>query len=284
MIRRTWRDPNLAWRAVDQQGKQSQGIAHANSENELAERLRVRGLTPSEIQDYDFSDWTSQAQQELIAMVDAGPPYKFKDRIWKGLRDHLFDLFAGKCAYCETSPRAGIPGDVEHFRPKHRPKDDADHPGYYWLAYDPQNLLPTCESCNRNPGKARQFPIAGKRAGPADPLDDELPLLVHPIHDDPSEHFEFVESGQVAALTERGEASAMTYGLNRPHLNEARLLAIREVKNDFGIQVIKAVNIPGLVASTKEKFSDEPYGAAKISQLTREMHMFVQAWEDSVLA
>src|ERR1043166_3748097 len=51
-------------------------------------------------------------------------------------RAALEELFHHKCAYCETQATAGFDWDVEHFRPKGRVLERADHPGYYWLAYE----------------------------------------------------------------------------------------------------------------------------------------------------
>ncbi|MEF9674035.1 hypothetical protein QNM99_25505 [Pseudomonas sp. PCH446] len=39
--------------------------------------------------------------------------------------------------------------DVEHYRPKGAVSEDASHPGYWWVAMDWDNLLPSCIDCNR---------------------------------------------------------------------------------------------------------------------------------------
>jgi hypothetical protein len=71
----------------------------------------------------------------------------------------------------------GISRDTEHFRPKSRVRivlDDESseiikvvdeegeaitHPGYFWLAYHWQNLLPSCQFCNAAGGKLDVFPV-----------------------------------------------------------------------------------------------------------------------------
>lgn len=280
MIRREWRDPNYSWQGLSE-GRKKSGFTHAVSLEALRERLARRGLTDVEIAPYSFRDWLDEAEREKEGMLLSGPPESFKESRWKALKDHLFDLFAGKCAYCETLPRPGSHGDVEHFRPKRHPQDDPGHPGYYWLAYEPRNLLPCCEACNRAPGKARRFPISGVRAAaPGDELDGELPLLVHPIEDDPAEHFEFVDTGAVAARSPRGKESLQVYGLNREHLREARLGAIADVASDVGMLIIRADrgDTAELVMAIRGKFMDEPYSAAKLSELDRAIDRFARAW------
>src|SRR6185369_2016739 len=82
--------------------------------------------------------------------------------------------FHGKCAYCESPYEATHPVDIEHYRPKggYVKDNKLTKPGYYWLAADWMNLLPSCIDCNRRrrqkfkdepeqlAGKANLFPIA----------------------------------------------------------------------------------------------------------------------------
>jgi hypothetical protein len=124
-------------------------------------------------------------------------------------------LFHGKCAYCETFFANSAPVDVEHYRPKGRVAEDTSHPGYWWLAMDWHNLLPSCIDCNRRrgqivvgqgsslqdllrtsrtrtghptsqSGKQDSFPIAGARI-PAESTNyaAEAALLLDPCRDDP---------------------------------------------------------------------------------------------------
>lgn len=84
------------------------------------------------------------------------------------VKEGLKKLFHEKCAYCETRVLHAQPGDVEHFRPKSAvntklkgianlsnkvkvppPDKEEIKPGYYWLAADWNNLLLSCNSCNR---------------------------------------------------------------------------------------------------------------------------------------
>ncbi len=57
-----------------------------------------------------------------------------------------------KCCYCERKYDEPRHLAVEHFRPKTAVRQSNKHkeqyPGYYWLAYDWDNLLLSCHECN----------------------------------------------------------------------------------------------------------------------------------------
>jgi hypothetical protein len=118
------------------------------------------------------------------------------------------------------------------------------HPGYSWLAYDWQNLLPACNQCN-TAGKMNHFPIAGKyttrpsrgKTTPTELDATEKPLLLHPYIHDPQKHLRFGENGVVAAIDDnlQGKVSIEIYKLKRGALVAARQekqeLAWLKVKN-----------------------------------------------------
>ena len=159
----------------------------------------------------------------------------------------LEDLFQGKCAYCESRYEGMQPVDVEHWRPKAKivDKEGDIEPGYYWLAADWDNLLPSCIDCNRERtqvlmpsreirtvGKANRFPLepGSVRARTPDDVALELPLLLNPCYDQPQEHLEFIHEGVVrprqqgsGAPSPKGEASVEVYALNRTGLVHSRL-------------------------------------------------------------
>ena len=59
------------------------------------------------------------------------------------------------CAYCEME----TPGlDTEHFRPKGAVEGDAEHGGYWWLAYECCNYFLACTFCNQR-RKGTRFPL-----------------------------------------------------------------------------------------------------------------------------
>jgi hypothetical protein len=129
-------------------------------------------------------------------------PFKiYKDEAVKAV---LEKLFHNKCAYCESYYSDTQPLDVEHWRPKGavdpEPYEGSEAlPGYYWLAADWDNLLPSCIDCNRSRnqreepegkvrllGKANRFPIeqGSKRARSPQELQDERPLLLNPCEEE----------------------------------------------------------------------------------------------------
>lgn len=170
------------------------------------------------------------AAAAAAAMRAAGKDHAFDAEIWKGLKEYLLAYFHGKCAYCEVNITAGFWGDVEHYRPKKKVEEAPKHRGYYWLAYTPHNLMPSCQLCNQGKGKKNHFPLANEKLRARRPKDlaAERPLLLNPYTDDPSLHlsFEFDLSGQptgyLQGKTPKGTTSVRIYNLNREDLVLAR--------------------------------------------------------------
>lgn len=180
----------------------------------------------------------TEATAELLAIAAVRPVTgdDIVSHVYKGSRPFLQEAFHGKCAFCEADIVNNQPGDVEHYRPKCGVLDEdgkpiPGHTGYYWLAYDWRNLLPSCADCNRGRygsdgnrfGKANFFPVIGKRATKPGEEANEKPVLLHPGVDDPSEHLLFDPiTGIIAGTTDRGKITVKLLGLNREKLPEAR--------------------------------------------------------------
>lgn len=169
--------------------------------------------------------------------------YKRKD-----VTSELERLFHKKCAYCESKYAAVSPVDIEHYRPKGGVivNGKLRWPGYWWLAADWQNLLPSCIDCNRKRrhvfpdekqnnarGKENLFPIYDEKdRGGRDENSErnERPLLLDPCRDDPESYLDFLhEAGRVGPRKglagerrERAKASIQACGLDRPELCEVR--------------------------------------------------------------
>lgn len=112
---------------------------------------------------------------------------------WKTVREILWTMQHQKCAFCERSREMKYETDVEHFRPKSKVSDEPDHPGYWWLAYDWDNLLAACKSCNSG-HKGTKFPLSdsGKRATKQDDsLETENAMLIDPSKEDPEVFFAY---------------------------------------------------------------------------------------------
>lgn len=190
--------------------------------------------------------WKSGAETQraaCIAAIGAGGVYTFADNVWSELKGFLFKhAFRGRCGYCESPTTHVTYGDADHFRPKNRVtvkvngrvqdascKGSRRHPGYYWLAYDWENLVPACERCNRANGKMNQFPVRGDHS--CDPRLDsaaldalEQPLLLNPYHESSEGVLRFGERGTVTAIdgNSRGQHSIDTYWLDREDLETER--------------------------------------------------------------
>jgi len=148
----------------------------------------------------------------------------------------LFNMHYGKCCYCERKRTLKREMDVEHYRPKARVDTEVDHRGYWWLAYDWNNYLWSCKSCNQG-YKKNQFPLlpdgvrAEKEGGD---LIAEKPCLINPRFEEPTEYLAYYKKKlggrwlvRVIALPglceekrQRGEETIRILGLNRDDLGD----------------------------------------------------------------
>lgn len=155
-----------------------------------------------------WKKWIQDCQEETKKAIDSvakGEKPKINENLYKqkNIKDSYFVCtdsppFYGRCAYCETPIADTQYVDIEHFRPKGGIKDEngnvvnlkdengidkgKPHLGYYWLAYNWQNLLPACEICNRR-YKSTIFPVIGQHAQLPNEEVNEKPLLINPISD-----------------------------------------------------------------------------------------------------
>jgi uncharacterized protein (TIGR02646 family) len=196
----------------------------------------------------DYALWFFGGVQPAVNPLPA-PPKKapsFKAYKKQAVKDALRALFGNHCAYCESPYAHLMPVDVEHYRPKSGFLNDngkLDPPGYYWLASDWENLLPSCADCNRErkqyrrgsdnklvkskSGKANKFPLApdSPRAHAPGEHVTETPLLLNPCNDDPDLHLRFLSGGfvepaanEAEALLPRGRTTIEVCGLDRSDL------------------------------------------------------------------
>jgi uncharacterized protein (TIGR02646 family) len=210
--------------------------------------IRVRFEEPSSKEWLAWRKRATEATDALIVHCGAGGRPEIRATLYKEMRSILFDAFYGKCAYCEVEFRLDQDGDIEHFRPKAGVLDEHDqrveHPGYYWLAYDWRNLLPSCSLCNRVRrkkdgrlvGKGERFPVKGQRATAPGEEADEEPMFLHPVHDDPEPHFRLdPETGVLAGLTPKGWLCVELLDLNREGMPEARRRVYASVQSHWGM-------------------------------------------------
>ena len=186
---------------VDRSKEDEPSTLHKKNSKGLSELERVRAHKADRANDGKSFDFSAYKTATVKTALDA--------------------LFHGKCAYCESFYSKTQPVDVEHYRPKGE-VEQTDHPGYWWLGMDWDNLLPSCIDCNRRrtqdtpkptdgtmiallesgkftssrkilTGKQAIFPLAGdfRAVGEDDDLDQEERLLLDPCRDDPDDHLVF---------------------------------------------------------------------------------------------
>lgn len=157
---------------------------------------------------------------------------EFSSSIWQNIavRKLLHRYQHQKCCYCERYRDFKREADVEHFRPKAKVEEDTSHPGYWWLAYEWQNLFFSCKTCNQE-FKGNNFPLQkdGIRArSESDNLDFEMSILPDLIREDPEELISYewdevlLEAWPVPRDRIRGAQIIKILGLDRANLNRER--------------------------------------------------------------
>lgn len=157
------------------------------------------------------SAWKTSAQvahNEIAAMPNGDKPdtarsdaIKAKSGVWGDAKEALESLMSGKCWYCEAK-EVRHDRAVDHFRPKNEVKDHVtgkvldDHPGYWWLAFEPDNFRYSCQYCNENRndkesgesgGKWSYFPVPDETRRlktPGDLAQENAMLLDPTLHSD----------------------------------------------------------------------------------------------------
>ena len=217
---------------------------------------------------------------------DAGRKFDFDARIYahRMVKQVLMRAQHNKCCYCER--RVNKYDDVEHFRPKacwqQGPEEPTRYPGYYALAYDWNNLLVSCDACNRE-FKRNLFPLAvpQQRANlhHADAT-QESPLLIDPALQDPEQFISFRGATPFAIdANPIGVATIETLGLNRrDDLTQQRresldkLTSIRETLrvleasppfNGRDAEINKHKNLLALAVEDSSEFAAMARAAAK---------------------
>jgi uncharacterized protein (TIGR02646 family) len=211
-----------------------------------------RRVKPPKLKDKTELESVREAFKKHVDSGEHPVKFKFPFERYKDEDVHkaLKQLFQGKCSYCESNYAGTQPMDVEHWRPKGEVHldDGSVLPGYYWLASEWTNLLPSCIDCNRartqfdearqqevTLGKANQFPVKDARMdSPDDDPSIEEPLILNPCDDDPEKFLRYTEEGVVVPRAaagwkrERALASIRVYALNRSELVAERL-AVRKL-------------------------------------------------------
>jgi hypothetical protein len=191
------------------------------------------------------------ALEEAKAEVLAAPTQEVRSTLierycnrWTALRAAFSGYSRDKCWYVECK-NLGTDDDIDHFRPKLGVKEDPNHPGYYWLAFEWTNLRLSCHRANRprtNPetgetgGKAEHFPLIDERTraqGPGDDIKQEVPSLLDPTNLADVALLSFKPNGEVDLSPEfkgqpvaeaKFEVSRLILHLNWPKFRDARVV------------------------------------------------------------
>ncbi len=149
-----------------------------------------------------------------------------------------------KCCYCEAKILDNSFADVEHTRPKggyvKLGERSMTYPGYFWLAYDWEHLLLSCEVCNRR-YKRNHFPLSDESTRATDHLStnmvaQEVTLLLNPLSatEDPCDHLTFHKEVAIPRNGSlNGEYSIRYFGLNRMIETRKEHLDVLKVLNLF---------------------------------------------------
>jgi hypothetical protein len=238
----------------------------------------------------------TRAREAAIRSWESDPSAspKWRTGIWAELKKWMLThLTKGHCAYCERHlATCGQPGAADHFRPKKRvdhlsipPSDDSRvktslpnqsiiyHPGYFWIAYDWENILPACNACNSG-AKGTYFPVAHRHCllepissggqesstypGYYYPTIAELdqleePMLVNPVMQDPGEHLVFGQHGAISSNSDRGQLTIIAFGLEKDGAVRSRShyqqIALTSAIFHFGSAVAGGADLKGAALS-----------------------------------
>ena len=135
----------------------------------------------------------------------------------------------GKCCYTEAKLEDVV--HVEHFRPKKSWRNDSKtlraYPGYFWLAYDWQNLILSNPKVNNF--KSDIFPLLdpNSRARPVNGnINNESIALIDPTRENPREHIRFYRD-EPYGITDRGKITIETLKLRDSSLREKRMRRLK---------------------------------------------------------
>ena len=162
--------------------------------------------------------------------------FDFDDKIYSAgsVKNALSTAQHNKCCYCECwlYPlfRSRPYRTVEHYRPKgavqQSLKRKVQKPGYFWLAYDWENLMLSCGPCNSQKGDL--FPLKGNKDRVSDhhgSLEFEQPLIVNPAVENPRKHIRFRGETPVPTTT-KGRVTMEILGLRKSDDDRKRKLDI----------------------------------------------------------
>ena len=170
--------------------------------------------------------------------------FKFDNAVYghQTVKDSLRLAQNDKCFLCESKVSHIAHGDIEHFRPKagyrQSDRDSLHKPGYYWLAYEWENLFFSCQICNQR-FKKNLFPLTDESHRATSHKDEhqrENVLFINPAEENPEDFISY-RGEYVYAVddNERGQITIAGAGLDRVELEEFRRTYLEEMRSLFFI-------------------------------------------------
>ena len=155
----------------------------------------------------------NEIEEKILKDPESVDSKDFKSSIYngKGIKAQLRQDQYDKCAYCEAS-LVGNYGCVEHYRPKsgwqEKQGDTLHKPGYYWLAYEWENMLCSCNNCNDTARKGNLFPLRNPATRDIEHqnIAQEEPLIINPALEDPGLFLRFDKYMAVPSIIEGKES------------------------------------------------------------------------------
>jgi len=110
---------------------------------------------------------------------------------WGEVKKDLWKHQDRKCCFCERQRNSNRESGVDHFRPKLAKNNQpaSGHNGYWWLAYNWDNLFFVCSACNET-YKRNFFPLINEDDRvfiEGGDLSRERPYLLNPVTDNPED-------------------------------------------------------------------------------------------------
>lgn len=204
---------------------------------------------PDEVPEVLLNKGKEKTLEHRVEYDNGKRKFKFDNSIYghETVKESLVKMQHGKCCYCETSstPPPSF-GDIEHFRPKSH---------YYWLAYDWDNLLFSCERCNRS-FKRAEFPLENpddRAKSHYDDITKERPLLINPALENPEDYMTF--NGMMAVAIDgnlKGRRTIKVLGLNANDLLNIREKVYERLRQYYTL----ILKFKDRVKELEEDFSD----------------------------
>jgi len=186
-----------------------------------------------------------QHVQSLRKRVQAGNKLvsaDFEGSYWRAddVKRSLSRMHSGKCCYCERKRDEKRESDVEHFRPKACVTEDANHLGYWWLAFEWTNYFNSCKKCNQE-HKKNQFPLVDVNTRAYTPNDDiarEKTFLINPENENPEDLIGFEWSKAYGIFVKavgldpegRGDRTIRITGINEGTILEERARLVKDLE------------------------------------------------------